>query len=66
MTKTWEKHDIPIFIFVSVSFVLKPWVTALPSYDTYEPHQQPVWDNDPKGAVVAHTPWHNQQLSNWT
>ena len=27
------------------------------SYDVYEPYQQPVWYNNPKGAVVTHIYW---------
>lgn len=40
--------------------------TILPSYNTYEPHQQPIWHDNPKGTVVALNLGSNQQLSKWT
>lgn len=31
--------------------------TGPPSYGVYEPHQQPAWHDNSKGAVKAHAHW---------
>lgn len=38
----------------------------LPSYDTYEPPQEPAWPNNLMGARVSYMLSSNQQLTNWT